>query len=701
MEARNTRGMGGRGWLGYSLVGLIVTSAYYLVPLDADWGRMLRVVVYCTVSASSAVAILVGMRRRRPAPRLPWLLLGLSQVVYASADATFYLLHYVYGSTGFPSVADVLYLSHYPLVVAALVVLVRSRAADRDVPGILDASALFVVAIMLSWLLLMGPQVRSGFTGLDAATLLAYPVMDLVLFAAVFWLIFGTGRRSASFFLLSASLLAIFTADTLYAWQQAHVLYRAGNFLDAIWLGGNLMLGAAALHPTMRRLGERAPVNDRVLGSARIAALAAAVLIAPMALVVQHARGADGDVPVFAVACGVLFLLTIARMHGLVSVQKRTAITDGLTGLHTRRFVEAQLAIEVARADHDGSTVAVFIADVDHFKSVNDRFGHPAGDRALVEVAARLREVSRPGDVLARYGGEEFALLVPEVTSDELPAISERLRRQVASSPIAVSEDTVVALTVSVGAASYPQHGADPTELVAAVDRALYAAKARGRNRVVVGESRQPVPDLLAAAEDQMSMVGFLTHVADEVDAWLSASEHSRAISRWAAQLSIELSHDESTTRNAALAGRLHDIGKIVVPEAILTKPAALSEEEWLLLRRHPDHGARLARLVPGFGAVASIIRQHHERFDGDGYPGRLAGTDIRIEARVLAVCDSWAAMRSDRPYQFALSEDEARHQLRRGRGTQFDPDVVDLFLDLHAHGRIGELALTRPGLVS
>jgi HD-GYP domain-containing protein (c-di-GMP phosphodiesterase class II) len=161
--------------------------------------------------------------------------------------------------------------------------------------------------------------------------------------------------------------------------------------------------------------------------------------------------------------------------------------------------------------------------------------------------------------------------------------------------------------------------------------------------------------------------------------------------------MSTRLGQDEAIVWRLELAGRLHDIGKIVVPEGILTKPSALSEEEWLLLREHPEHGAKLARMVPGFDGVAESIRQHHERFDGTGYPLKLRSGDIRLEARIIAVCDSWAAMRSDRPYQSALTEEQAREELWSGRGTQFDPDLVDLFLDLHDQGLVGQLRLVAP----
>jgi len=161
--------------------------------------------------------------------------------------------------------------------------------------------------------------------------------------------------------------------------------------------------------------------------------------------------------------------------------------------------------------------------------------------------------------------------------------------------------------------------------------------------------------------------------------------------------MSERLGHDDATRWRLELAGRLHDIGKIAIPEAILTKPGPLTEEEWLLVRCHPDHGGRLARLVPDFENIAESIRQHHERFDGTGYPDRRAGTAIRLEARIIAVCDSWAAMRSNRSYQTALTDDEAREQLWLGRGTQFDPGIVELFLDLHARGQIGDLIRIGP----
>ncbi|MEU4804076.1 diguanylate cyclase [Actinosynnema sp. NPDC023587] len=679
MSANGPRPTSGRAWLGYLTAGLVAIACYYAIPREG-LGIAARVVMYCLTSTSAAVVVLWTALRLRTDARLPWLLIGSGQVVYSIADCTFYINHYLLGQTGYPSPADAFYLGHYPLTVAALLLLIGRRTPGRDVQSALDASVLAVVAAMLSWLYLIGPRARLDQPVLVTAASVAYPVMDLAMLAVAIRLLLGTGKRSGSFGLLAVNLLAILTADTLYVVQQLNGTYQAGNFLDAIWLGGNLALGAAALHPTRSAVAEPTAVREDVLGPGRIAALCVAALTAPAVLVVRHATGDFHDIPVVAAACAMLFVLVIARLAVLVADQRRLAITDALTGLHTRRFFVAQLPLEVERARRAGGSVAVFIADVDRFKSINDGHGHPAGDQVLVEIADRLRRAARGGDVVARYGGEEFALLVPGAGPTELAAIAQRLRDSVAGSPIEVTGSVWLAATVSIGAACYPEHAGDPAEVIASADRSLYAAKVSGRDRAVVGAVR---PD------GDSAMLDHLCRVADQVDLKLSAPHNSRAVGRWARLLAAELGHDEHAVKVAGLAGRLHDIGKIVVPEAVLTKPSALDREEWELMRAHADHGFRLADTVPGFFRVAQAIRQHHERYDGSGYPQGLAGDAIRWEARLVAVCDVWAAMLTDRPHRRALTADAARDELRTGRGSRYDPDVVDAFLGLHAAGRI------------
>ncbi|CAM02564.1 diguanylate cyclase (GGDEF)-like protein [Saccharopolyspora erythraea NRRL 2338] len=677
---------GDRAWLYYVMGGSATTLVYYAVPAEGDW-LVVRIVLYCLISASAVPAIAVGLARYRPVPRLPWLIIGASQLVYAVADASFYTAHYIFEVTTFPFVADIFYIAHYPAVVAGLLLLIERRSPRRDVPNLLDASLLAVVAAMLSWLFLIEPRVRTDSPPLVTAASLAYPVLDLALFAVALRLMLGSGRRPTSFFLLAYNLLAFMAADSIYVLQQLGGTYGAGNFLDAIWLSGNIALGAAGLHPSMAVLGEPGPAKEQSLGPSRIAALTAAALVAPTMLLVQHGRGAFHDIPVIAAACAVLFLLTIARLVVMVVEQRRLAVTDVLTGLCTRRYFEAHLPQAMARCERAGRPLAVFIIDIDHFKSINDRYGHPVGDRVLVETATRLRRAVREGDVLARYGGEEFALLALDVDRAAVTGMAERLRAAVGGMPVELSTADRAWVTVSVGAAGGDGVGRSPQQLIADADRALYAAKAMGRDRVALGDELEHAP-----AVDRAAALQYLHAVAERVDRLLSNQPHGRPVGRWARLVCQRLGAAEATCADAELAGRLHDIGKIVLPESILAKPTALSEAEWALMRQHPDHGYRLIRAVAGMGEIAEIVREHHERLDGTGYPRGLAGTEIRFEARVIAVCDAWATMRSDRPYQSPLNTEEALRQLRDGSGGQFDPQVVDAFVELVEQGRIDEL---------
>ncbi|MEU5696469.1 diguanylate cyclase [Actinosynnema sp. NPDC020468] len=666
----------------YLVVGLLSVGVYYALPLFLTTVP-LRVVVYCSVSASAAIAVFWGLFRNRPAAKAPWVVLGLSQLVYAAADTTFYTAHYVFAETEYPSSADALYLAHYPLVVVALVVFIRRRRSDRDLPGLIDAVSLTVVAGLLSWVFVIGPQTRLGTPVLIELTSLAYPLMDLVLLLAALRLFFGAGRRGAPFVLLTGWLAAILTADTVYVLQRLSLSYEAGNFLDAIWLTGNLALGACALHPAMARLAQPTEVPAPRLTWPRLAILSAGALIGPIVLIVQHAQGERRDVPVIAAGCAVLFALTATRLAGLAVDQRLLAITDSLTRLRSRRFFEARLAEEVARSRRTGAPLGVVILDVDRFKSINDRFGHPAGDRVLVEVADRLRAVAGQDGVLARYGGEEFALIATGADAEHLTRLAERLRHGVSHHPIAVSGRNSVTVTVSAGTAAFAPHHGTASALVSVADRALYLAKESGRDRAVACTSVPAAPDVL---------LDYLDQAADLVDLRLACPGRSLAIAAWARTVAERLSLDETEVRTAHRAGRLLDVGMIVLAEELLAQEGPLTSRQWERVRAHPDCGARLVGVSSDQVDVADTVRQHHERWDGSGYPAGLSGDAIRVEARIVAVCDAWASMRSGRPYRGAVGHDAAVRELRDSRGTAFDPDVVDLFLGLLDQRAVGDL---------
>jgi len=213
-------------------------------------------------------------------------------------------------------------------------------------------------------------------------------------------------------------------------------------------------------------------------------------------------------------------------------------------------------------------------------------------------------------------------------------------------------------------------------------DNALYVAKNLGRDRVQLGAADGEQPAGIGDVGTG-GVLAFLQSLADEMDARQGTVEHSAAMAAWAGDLADAFELDARRRERCVLGTRFHDVGKLAVPDSILKKPGPLSETEWEVVRQHCDRGADIVALVPGWHDVAEVVRDHHERWDGTGYPNRKSGTEILIEARIVAVCDAWAAMLTDRPYRARIEPDAAAAQLRAGSGSQFDADVVNAFLAL------------------
>jgi diguanylate cyclase (GGDEF)-like protein len=630
---------------------------------------------------------------------LAWYLVLVNQVIYAAGDVTFYIRNDLLKDTQYPSVSDVFYLLHYPVLVVALVIFIRRRSPGGDRSALIDAGVLAVTAAMLSWIFVIAPSINSpGQNTLSRATSAAYPIMDVIMLAMAMWLLIGTGRRTRSFWLLAAALVLLFATDTTYALEQIAGTYHPGGFLDGMWIGYYLLIGASALDPSMVHLGDPLPANSRAPTATRFIGLGIAAVAVPCVLLIEQGRDTLYVFPVIAADTALLFVLVILRLMGMVSEQRRIAIVDLLTGLRNRRYFETHYEIDCARAQRSGQPLSMVLLDIDFFKSVNDGYGHAAGDLVLKEIAERLRRCIRSGDVLARYGGEEFAILLTGAGVDEAQRTASRVSRAINSEFFEVSEDLQIPITVSAGIVTYPDHVRIATDLATAADRALYAAKAAGRDRLVVGKFDPPPNFLRRGPVDPV--VNYLETLADLADTYQAPVEHGTAIARWSVALANELGMDDFAQRRCELAARLHDVGKVAVPMHILTKTERLTPEEWRFIRDHPAQGELLVSAAPGMREVANIVGQHHERFDGTGYPKGLRDNEIRIEAQILSVCDVFASMRTDRPYRPGLSKEESRSRLLAARGTQLAAPMVDLFvrlLDREIVGHLGQLNDHRP----
>jgi diguanylate cyclase (GGDEF)-like protein len=356
------------------------------------------------------------------------------------------------------------------------------------------------------------------------------------------------------------------------------------------------------------------------------------------------------------------------------------ARTDPLTQLPNRRGFRELLDLEVERARRAHGQVALVVGGLDHFKEVNDRSGQRAGDAALQRVALLLTAGKRAIDGLARVGGEEFALLLPDTEAHDALTLAERLRCELRDE----FASDAVPVTISFGIASFGEHGETAASLLRAADEALYAAKTNGRDRTVLySQAIQVAPGAGLQARDIQAerFLAVVLDLAETVDLRFSGSaRHSETVGRYAEMMARELGLSEQRIARVQLAGRLHDIGKVGVPDSILAKPAKLTDEEFEIIKRHPELGAQILE-HPSLADVRVWVGAHHERPDGRGYPLGLHGEAIPIEARILAVGDAYEAMTSDRAYSASIGPAAARAELERCVGTQFDPLVVSAFL--------------------
>ena len=380
------------------------------------------------------------------------------------------------------------------------------------------------------------------------------------------------------------------------------------------------------------------------------------------------------------------------ELHRARGAAELRARTDELTGAFNRRHF-AETAAQALAEDPAGC--ALLMLDADHFKQVNDVHGHVVGDAVLVELARRLTDSLRPSDCLARWGGEEFAVLLRGVDSDEqLDRLAQRVRSAVGRTPIA-ADGVSLRLTISIGAAR-ARHALDSLDaLVEAADRCLYVAKRDGRDRVsliselLVDDAPASEPEVVQVAR-ALALAAGLREGAPE--------RHSEQVAALAARTAEQLALPLGAVERCMLGGWLHDVGKAAVPQRILNKPGALDEAEWAVIRTHPAAGEDIVRRVGALRASAAAVRGHHERYDGTGYPDRLAGGAIPIEARIVAAADAYVAITTDRVYSAASTPGEAAVELYRSSGTHLDPDVVAALLDVLG---LGEPALRPPAAVA
>ncbi len=368
----------------------------------------------------------------------------------------------------------------------------------------------------------------------------------------------------------------------------------------------------------------------------------------------------------------------------LYAKAEQRARIDGLTGLLNRRSLDELIGNEINRHSRYGGIFSVIILDVDSFKAFNDRYGHLAGDEILKQVSKVIRGSIRSTDQAFRYGGDEFAVLLPQTNIDAAYVVAERIRNGVA----AEVDSADIAVTTSLGLASWPADGIGANEIIAAADAALYLAKRSGCNQSqrfpgTLEQAGQTMINTKKGGEDSedLSAIYAMAAIVNARDHYTRS--HSKKVNEYAVALAEALKLDTLEVSRLSTCALLHDVGKIGITDEILNKPGKLTAEEWEVIRSHPMMGAAIASHARHLSPCIPGILHHHERYDGTGYPAGLKGEEIPLEARILAIADAFAAMTSERHYSNALPYEQAFQEIRYFAGTHFDPHLVEVFLSV------------------
>ncbi len=364
------------------------------------------------------------------------------------------------------------------------------------------------------------------------------------------------------------------------------------------------------------------------------------------------------------------------RLQTTLHHEQDLATRDGLTQLRNRRYFDQSLEAEVERTLRTGQFGSIAIIDLDNFKQVNDKFGHAEGDAVLQRTAHALVSTLRPYDLPARLGGEEFGVIFPQTSPEDAAIIMERIMER-----LATAGPEGRPMTFSGGVACFPQHGTDAVTLYRLADEAAYDSKLKGKARVRVYDPTQVVAmdsEQRRKEKARADAVASARSLVAAVDAKESIDNaHSERVGQIAAAIVRVLGAPEEFCNLMHMCGLVHDIGKISMDDSLFNKPGQLSEEEFAIIRRHPEIGARIVTNA-GLGEIAPWVRHHHEHWDGTGYPSGLAGDEIPFGARVIGIAEAVEVMTSDRVYRQRMLPSRALEELHAASGTKFDPQLVD-----------------------
>lgn len=368
---------------------------------------------------------------------------------------------------------------------------------------------------------------------------------------------------------------------------------------------------------------------------------------------------------------------------------------DGLTGVYNHRYFYEALDRKIKYSKENNEKISMIFLDIDYFKHYNDLYGHQEGDKVLKKIGKTLKEITRDCDIVSRYGGEEFAIILPNTDEKGATEIAEKIRYSIENTYFYGQQNQPNKnLTVSIGISVYPDKATNEFELIKSADDALYRAKFFNKNRV---ETYVSILDELKNEIDEseielVASIKTLVSVINAKDRYTYG--HCERLVFYSRLLADKLNLNKEDKMTLVYGAYMHDIGKINISKEVLIKKMPLTNEEWNMLKQHPQNGVDIIKPVASLQRIAPLILHHHEKYDGTGYPSGLKGEAIPYLARVLTVVDCFDAMTSNRPYNKRKTYDEGIEELKACSGTQFDPKIAKVFIDLinDKKDKLGEL---------
>lgn len=690
-------------WLSYLIFACVYLSIHFMsisskAKITALDGMYL-IMPLLAIIGSILAAVKVNKTEKRF-----WLYMALANVLFFMGELFWIYYEVVLNiEPPQPSFADYSFLSGYIFFFLALISMARFSKTTvlTKVRYFLDLTIVMVTAFTVILLFILRPiySMYPATQIIQKAVNLSYPVLDLgIIFGILINLtVLKTARRQSSELLIALGLLFYALGDLVYNYFSIADIYNPenllSNVLDLSWLFGYFLFFIAAIYRITKKdeQSTKQEIKKFATGTSRLSikdmGIPALILIAiPFLMYMAHFNSKNVfDYWTLVITATILSMITAFRASVVIAENKQLfshSMTDYATGLFNLRFFHEQLPAELDRAKRYSEKLSLAVIDIDDFRQINDLYGHDKGDKVLSKVGNIIKKQCRSSDTVCRIGEDNYIVIMPHADSFAAFKMGTRIQKEVTQ--LTVLKE--ISISVSIGIAMFPDHALDKDELLKKAEGSLYWIKFHRKNQILVYDE-----DIVKAlnAEERIKRLEEKAYL-DQVQALAATVDtrdpytkfHSAHVSSLAILLAKKLGLSDEKVELIEIAALLHDIGKIGIPDRILKKKSSLTEKERKEIQEHPG----LSQKILGstiFKDILPWVLSHHERWDGKGYPQGLKGNEIPIEARILAICDAFDAMNSDRPYRKALPVETALQIIKEESGKQFDPNLTGNFIDL------------------